>query len=199
MAETRSREGRKPDAVHLTESHLELLHYAVRWSGHVGAKGLRAAEEWLNGAVAALYDDKCPPDCPQVAFLKTRIKQSACNYARKQKTKQKAHDRIARDQSEAPEAATQEYASMERQLYDRVIEGLGQLADERARTDVRYDQVSLLICAFGDRLETPKERREVAGFGTQGEYDAAMKRLRTLVQHLPDELRLDAIAFLRGA
>lgn len=150
----------------------------------------------MNEAVAALYAGKCPADCAQVAFLKTKIKQLACNRARNSKKAQEALERFINEQAEEP-VPEMDHVTVGRQLYDRVIEVLGRLADERAKVDAKYSQVSLLVCAFGDRLETAQERREVAGFETQGEYDAAIKRMRTLLGHLPEDLRLAAIAYLR--
>ena len=72
-----------PDEEEISKRQPELLAYSARWCDFCKLDVQTEAEELVHEAIVALYNRKCPKDCPQIAFLKKTIKQATAIYKKK--------------------------------------------------------------------------------------------------------------------
>lgn len=181
----------------------ELLVWANRWIAACRLQGKLEAGDLVQGALRALLEDKCPAGVSPRGFLKQRIKQAATNRARHHhkfpSTPYHPTDdddgtvgELADTTSESADAAAlrTERVGTTAKVMDFLLE---------KATNANDEEVFSILGAFqndayaGDGEKVKRARiLEQTGLSAQ-KYQAALKRLETMLKDLPPELHADVM------
>ncbi len=191
------RHARVGDANEIKALFPELLLYANRWVDVCRLRGQCDPRDFVQQSVMQLYSGYCPATVSTIAFLKNTIKQRVTNHVRHLKK----HPRVAIDADEtddAPDASVllvTDLPSPESALIHRdLISVTAATVDALMNLAVNDSDVSMILMAFQDEAylgddNSVKRAAVLTATGlSASDYQAAIKRLHTLLGKLPPEL-----------
>lgn len=167
-----------PDEGGLVRDHARLLRFASKECKGYGYDPNTLAEDFLNEAIMNLYEGSCPADCEQSAYLTNRIRQLVSNYYKKDKRRKTSPREDIEDVVSDREEDSEESLVLE-ELSQKVCDAILNAAAEK-----KDEEVESMMLAYMDGHEKREDILLETGH-TRVQYEAAKKRLETILRNLP--------------